>query len=576
MYLCYLTHPTATLSRGIENLVIYGEHSNRVVKIGCDMTARIISAIVFPIFLTSELIFKRCPKVIHSVGTEKFQQKVDKALGYFLAIIPSIVLGIYSPALVPGFFLKRQKTDREICPFGVERVFGKTIEEPICYPKSIQDVQNCVRQTSNKISVIGAGMSQGVQTIPKDSKGLVIDTRYLNRIQVNQNTMTVEAGATWEQVQLALDQVNKSAIVKQASDLFSIGGSIGINCHGWAHEYGAISKTVQSLKVVDAKGDLRVLNRPRQGVPLQDLTDDEKLFKCMFGTLGYFGIIVEATLEIVDNEMVTETMVEVDASRFFEVYNQQTPGGRTPLFGGRLTLDMLEGDPLRTICMNGYQKCEAVVNRPIVKEPKWGTRVQRIGLTLFSHLPDVCVTRFISYFWKQNKAAMSSNQVLTRNEALHPPINMFKMLYHSDLHTEWLQEYFIKQEHLVDFLKFLGKILKENHVRLINATIRPTPKDEISILPYAEQDRYGVVICFAQKKTEAEILKTKTWIEKVNAYLVENQGIFYQAYMPYASKEQFEACYGKERVEQMRELKAHFDPQSVFGNAHTAKYYTVL
>ena len=43
--------------------------------------------------------------------------------------------------------------------------------------------------------------------------------------------------------------------------------------------------------------------------------------------------------------------------------------------------------------------------------------------------------------------------------------------------------------------------------------------------------------------------------------------------MPYATVEQFETCYGPDRVKEMRRLKSCFDPDHVFGNAHTAKYY---
>ncbi|MBX9744244.1 MAG: hypothetical protein K2X08_03420 [Chlamydiales bacterium] len=164
---------------------------------------------------------------------------------------------------------------------------------------------------------------------------------------------------------------------------------------------------------------------------------------------------------------------------------------------------------------------------------------------------------------------------MTRNEALHPPINAFKILHHSDLHAQWLQEYFVKPDHLPNFLRFLGAELKANEVRLINATIRPTPRDDISILPYAEQDRYAVVICFAQVKTEAEMAKTRKWIENVQEFLISpgQEGVFYQAYMPYATQEQFTTCYGPERIATMRALKRRFDPEDVFGNAHTAKYY---
>lgn len=577
-----ITHPTATLARGIEELTLYGAKSSLLLRGACGATARLVSTVVFPVFLTLELFFKRIPKIFLAIGTEKFEKKLDKAAKYFLAIVPAIFLGLYSPEGVPGFFLKRPKTTQEIRPFGVERVFGLRLQREIEYPDSVEAVQAIVLDAKGRgqqVSVIGAGMSQGVQTVPRSNRERVIHTKHLNHIQVNplDNTVTVGAGATWEEVQIHLDAVGKSAIVKQASDIFSIGGSIGINCHGWAHQYGTISQTVRSLKVVDANGVLRELHRPNTEQETA-LLEDEMLFKCMFGTLGYFGIVVEATFDIVDNEVLVEHVEEVAQEEFVHRYAPLQGQDRAPLFGGRLSLDTVNGNPLRRVCMLRYERPAPPpplpANRRITAEPKWGTRIQRVGLKLISHLPNASVRSLISRFWKQEQADMASGRILTRNQALHPPINAFKILHHSDLHAQWLQEYFIKPENLSLFLKFLGKTLKENDVRLINATIRPTPRDPISILPYAEQNRHAVVICFAQRKTEEEMEKTRAWIQKVNERLAARGDIFYQAYMPYASREQFEACYGLARVNRMRALKEHFDPQNVFGNAHTHTYYT--
>lgn len=578
MKLFTLTHPTESLSRGIENLVIYGEDSSQLVKGACQINARAISSVVFPIFLILELSFNRIPTMVMAIGTKEFNQKADHALKYLLAIFPSIVLGLYSPEGMPGFFLKRIKTSNEVRPFGSENIFGSEINSQIHYPKAIEDVQRVVKTAKanrQQVSVIGAGMSQGGQTVPSAAHHQAIDTKYLNEVKVDVegNTVTVGSGASWERIQLALDERGKSAIVKQASDIFSIGGSIAINCHGWAHQYGSISKTVRSLKVVDSDGNLRVLNRPRPGILMRDLTDDEKLFKCMFGTLGYFGVIVEATLDIVDNEDVIEHTNEVGLDQFVEAYSQVKD--QAVLLRGRLPFDTFQGDPFGRVYMVSYRRSgqNSLKQRRIIKEPEWGTRIQRIGLKLISHLPSFAVKRLLSYFWGKEKVAMSTDKVMTRNEALHPPINAMKVLHHSNLHAQWLQEYFIEKEKLPNFMRFLGAELRANDVKLINTAIRPTPKDEISILPYAEKDRYAVVICFAQKKTKAEIAKTKKWIENVNAYLAMEKGVFYQAYMPYASVEQFETCYGLERVEEMRRLKRYYDPNCVFGNAHTAKYY---
>lgn len=453
-------------------------------------------------------------------------------------------------------------------PFGVEEIFGKTLEKKIETPTTVDDVQRIVKDARAKnetIAVLGAGMSQGTQTVPT-AQGCLVSTQYLNHIRVNaeDNTVTVGSGATWEEVQKALDKEGKSAIVKQASDLFSIGGSIGINCHGWAHEVGTIAKTVRSITMVDANGDVRHV---AQGDPL---------FSCLFGTLGYFGIIVEATFDVVPNDVLIEEAVLVDRDQFQTVYEQEVKGRDRPLFRGRIVPDLWSDDPLREIYLVSYRKAgeeEALAPRVWTQEPKQGTLKERIALKLISYVSLSSFHSLTKRYWDLEKKVMQMQRAMTRNEALHPPINAMKILHNSKVHAEWLQEYFVEKEKLPAFLQFLGSELKASDVKLVNASVRPVPQDDISILPYAEKERYAVVLCFAQEKTDTEIAKTRAWMERVNAHLARTGGVFYQAYMPYATVAEFEACYGKERIEEMRRLKEQFDPQHLFGNAHTAKYY---
>lgn len=577
-----IRNPSAFIARGIENLVIKEENSSYIaVKIGYGVLSRLISVTVFPVFLTLELLFKHIPKLLVSISlcpsqseaaSREFDKRVTVIHKFCLGILCS-PLGLRAADGISGLFLKNHVSKTEVRPFGVEEQYGKQAEA-IYYPESVEELQGLVRKAKaegKKISVVGAGMSQGLQTIPSDLHDFVINTKKLRRMEFGEdnNTVKVQSGATWEQVQIGANERGKSVIVKQASDIFSIGGSIGINCHGWAHEYGAIASTVDSLEVIDANGDLRTL------------TPQDELFGCMFGTLGYFGIVVSATLKLTDNEYLIENTKEVELSEFIDSYKGSVKGKGIPLFGGRLNLDNLEGEPLQKVCMVSYEKDvshENVEHAPLVTnhfyaEPTFGTRIERIALQALSHLSYFTTRRLIGKFWERERELMFAKRRMTRNEALHPPIKAFKFLHKSNLHAQWLQEYFIKEENLPNFLRFLGAKLKSNDVRLINATIRPTPKDSISILPYAEQDRYAVVICFSQLKTEEEIQKTKDWITVVNNYVVDQGDIYYQAYMPYATKELFEKCYGKEQIQKMRLLKEKYDPNHIFSNEHTKKYF---
>src|SRR5262249_9232730 len=196
----------------------------------------------------------------------------------------------------------------------------------------------------------------------------------------------------------------------------------GINWHGWAHEYGAISSTVISLEVIGADGELKTL------------TPKDELFGCFFGTLGYFGVVVSATLKLVDNDHLIERMEEIELDEFVTNYESKIKGQGFSLFGGRLVLDDLEGNPLRKVCMVRYEKdLEAqkkqgkhpLETKTFVRESSRGTRMERISLQAIGHLSHYSTRRAISTFWKKERVAMMKNTHLTRNEALHPPIKAF-------------------------------------------------------------------------------------------------------------------------------------------------------
>lgn len=573
----YITHPCAAVAKSMEKISLFGHNSNnKALDVGCSLLIRTIALTVLPVFIALELVFKKIPKALMAINTyqrdnqgdtqTKFSRRCDKIAKYALCLL-FFPLALHSPDAISFFFLKRPPHPNEVQPFGVEKVFGKTLKEPIFEPKTEEELLEIVKyaqKEKKQISVIGSGFSQGRQTVPCQRESIAISLKHLNQVQLNENDVTAGAGATWEKIQMTLDKAGKSVIVKQASDPFSIGGSIGINCHGWAHQAGPLSNTVKEIRVINGQGEIETLKE----------TDED--FKLYFGTLGYFGIVLSATLKIAENEYLKEVTIPAPIDKFFEEYKKFENDPNVPLFGGRLSLDAV-GDniPLQEVYLESFRKTEKSDVKPTyIPEWKKGTRFQRIFLHLQSNFTNPTAQRLIKFYWEKEKKSMTAGNVWTRNDALHPAINAFEMYRPSDLRAQWLQEYFIKPEKLVDFLKFLGPVLKENKVRLLNATIRPTPEDTHSILPYATKGgRMAVVLSFEQFKSQEEITKTKAWIKKVNQYLTENEGIYYQAYMPWATNEQFETCYGKENIEKMRKLKQQKDPNHLFGNAHTRRYF---
>jgi len=46
----------------------------------------------------------------------------------------------------------------------------------------------------------------------------------------------------------------------QDSNIFSVGGSISANCHGWDFRTGTIANTIEELTIINSKGELMILS----------------------------------------------------------------------------------------------------------------------------------------------------------------------------------------------------------------------------------------------------------------------------------------------------------------------------
>lgn len=366
-----LLNSAGFIARNIEDIILYGENQDSsLVRAVTQLSSRFLSVTVFPIALTFELLFKRIPKTLFTPiriqknpvqegHPSKFQRRCDKIAKFALGILFS-PLGVFSPDCVSGLFLKNPNSADSIRPFGVENLYGKT-GLSILRPKTAQEAEQMVKeaiQNKKKISIVGAGMSEGTQTIPQEVDSVIVDTRFLNTVEIDveNNCAHVGAGATWEIVQMAANQSGKSVIVKQASDPFSVGGSIGMNCHGWAHDRGAIASTIKSLTIVDAEGNVK------------KISPKDEMFGCFFGTLGYFGLIIEAEIELTNNENLIELTDTIQPEQFKAVYQNTIKDRGIPLFGGRLSLDMRRENPLTEIEMVQYVRDEeANLGQKIVK-----------------------------------------------------------------------------------------------------------------------------------------------------------------------------------------------------------------
>lgn len=414
-----------------------------------------------------------------------------------------------------------------------------------------------------KIAIRGAGASQGEQFIPHGSEGAVIDLKNLNNVVINQEdkTITVGAGATWAQIEEHLAPYGLAIKVRQASNIFSVGGSLSANVHGWAHKDGTIASTVEHIKVVTPQGEL-VTYRP-----------GDDMFGYVLGGYGMFGIIVEAKLRVTENKPLKEQGQIVSLGEYITYYQGSHEGAPqhhdTEMHLYRLSLDpnglLKSGVAVNYVADPSATSQRIKVN--INREAPSGTRYQRIMTNIARRFDWM---RRLYWQNESTRIITGKDPAISRVEHMQAPISAMFNDAKSD--TEWLQEYFIPAENLEPFLNSLGDLLMDNKVVLLNASVRPVVKDAISKLGYANRgEMYAVVLCFNQKLDDVSRLKTRRWVKKANDLVLNNNGTYYLPYQPFATKEQFTKSYPG--YKDVLAKKIAVDPDGLFQTGFFNKYF---
>ena len=149
----------------------------------------------------------------------------------------------------------------------------------IISPKSVTELQKIISNSTTPISVIGAGYSQGGHI--GYPKGIAIDTSHLNKViafNEEEKIITVQAGATWYDVQKHIDPYDLSVKAMQSYNNFSVGGSISINAHGRDIRYGSVINGIEAIQIVLADGNLVSASR----------TENTDLLKLLLADMDYW------------------------------------------------------------------------------------------------------------------------------------------------------------------------------------------------------------------------------------------------------------------------------------------------
>lgn len=453
-------------------------------------------------------------------------------------------------------------------------------------PASIQDLRQIIefaRYHQLSISLKGTNHTHGGhnrlrQNSSGHPNGIQIDMLKMNQIvELNQldRSLKVQAGATWAQIAEYLNQFGFAIKTEQSSNIFSVGGSLSANIHG-RDIYGPIIRSVKSLTLMDARGQLHVLS-PKE---------NHELMRAVIGGYGAFGIIVDVTLSIDKNYVYqAKTFKEMSVEKYVHEVSSLSHKPNQLMHYARLNLS--GKNPLSLVTAVEWIP---LANQAISEDwSGWRYKKSEPNLKISTQIMNLMRNPKSMFLGWQVKDLLDEQFGLpmngdwkTKNNIQNNPVHfLFDHFYNKKNSVDILQEYFIEPERLAELIDLIRTVRDDFHLNLMNVTIRYIPRvrpSENSILsPYSEtSDQLAVVLYFNVQESKSnqngDLVQYdgRVWTEKLINGVIKLNGSFYLPYHQWWTDRQFGLVYGN-GLKTFKKLKKKYDPDNVFSSDFTQR-----
>ena len=413
-----------------------------------------------------------------------------------------------------------------------------------------------------KVSISGSRHSQGGHTYT--AGGVVLNMRGFNRVRAIDPvamTITVESGATWDEVQHALASRRLAVKVMQSSNIFTVGGTLSANAHGRDLDVMQVVDVVQRFGLMLADGKVVEVSR----------TSNPELFSLVIGGYGLYGVILDVTLKVTRDELYEQRSVAMDYTQFPAYFAQKIKADSGVVL--MLARPSIDPDPAR------FLKEVVVVT--------W-RRAGREQSASFALTGEKNVIRDKFFFglsrrfdwakslrWKlQKKVELGSGdaRIVSRNNSMRPPLAPLELLdYHSRHDTDIIQEYYVPVENFVPFMDRFRRILLDGGMNVLSSTVRYVAPNATPALAYAPKQPVFAIIQMSNVplSDDGQLQASDVTRQLVDA-AIEFGGTYYLTYQLYPTPEQLHRAYPNAR--HAFERKRFYDPDELFSNQFYKKY----
>jgi len=422
----------------------------------------------------------------------------------------------------------------------------------VAAPTELEELVRLVREHPGPLSIGGGRYSMGGQTA---SDGVLqLDMRRFDKVlelDPERREVRVQAGITWRQLLEHLDPHDLSPQVMQSYANFTVGGSLSVNAHGRYVGQGPLVLAVRSIRLLLADGSL-VQASPQENA---------ELFYGAIGGYGGLGVIVEATLALEPNrriERVSRVMPLAEYRAYFEREVRDA--------GVLMHNAILYTDDYRQVRVVSHRFSHAELTRPERLVPAdRDYRLLRSARAVSTGAVGARLREGVLDPWYYRKPL-----VQWRNHEASLDVAELQPISGADF-SHVLQEYFVPEARLESFIAAMGELFERRQVNPLNISIRHARADPGTLLAWAREDSFALVIYYRQAVSGSERERVAQWTRSLIDIALAHEGSYYLPYQIHASSAQFHAAYP--RAEEFFALKRRVDPQYRWRNRLWDAYY---
>lgn len=423
----------------------------------------------------------------------------------------------------------------------------------ISSPQTTDEISKSITGHTGKISIGGGRYSMGGQVAI--SGGLHLDLRKFSRLvwfKPESRRVRVQSGMRWRDLQDIIDPHGLSVQTMQSYSNFTVGGSLSVNAHGRYVGNGPIVNSVKAISLVLADGSIIETSQSRNA----------ELFSAAIGGYGAIGVIAEVELELVKNVKMERIVQTVELDGYVEFFSNNIKADKLSIMHNA---DLLPPNFERPIAITWRE-----TDKQLTEEARLTPRDQSYGLEqnvvwTLTELPgseklrkDVITPlrnakKIVK--WRNHEASLDAAELEPRTRLMS---------------TYVLQEYFIPVRNFEPFAKSMATVLKKYNVEALNVSIRHSPADKVSLLPWAKEEVFSFVLYFKQRTSEKSKLRVGVWTRELIDAALSNNGRYYLPYQLHATKSQFESAYPE--AKELKLIKKKVDPTHKFDNELWKKY----